>query len=81
MDAYACEGSTEAARTVTLLAVEALEMSRRKAGRSGRGVRPEESATSSTVGRSETSEAAEALVLEAGEGFDEAGAEWGIGDE
>jgi hypothetical protein len=67
--------STEFARTVALLAVEALEMSRMKAGRSGCG--DGECGTSSTV----LSEAVETCALALGEGLDEAGAERGMGGE
>ena len=75
-------GSTVFARTVALLAVDALEISRRKAGRSGCVARPEECATSWTVGSSvRPREAAEAFVLGVGEGLEEAGVERGIGEE
>jgi hypothetical protein len=68
-------GSTELARTVVLLVVDADEMSRIKAGRSGCGAG--EGAVSSTLAR----EACEAWVLVLGEGLDEVGVEWGMGDE
>lgn len=71
-------GSTELARTVVLLAVEALDMSRRKTGRSAWGARCE---VSGTVGSSVTeSEALEALVLLEGEGLAEVGVERGMAD-
>ena len=78
-------GSTELARTVALLAVDAVEMSRMKKGRSwcsagagaGAGAGAEARAASSTV----VSEACEACVLVLGEGLDEAGVERGMGDE
>lgn len=68
-------GSTELARTVTLLAVEALERSRMKAGRSGAGAAA--GAASLTV----ESEACEAWALVLGEGFEDAGVSRGMGDE
>jgi hypothetical protein len=68
--------STELARTVALLAVDALEMSRMNAGRSG--CNGEELETSSTGLR----QGCEAFVLALGEGFDDAGVERGmVGDE
>jgi hypothetical protein len=73
-------GSTELARTVALLAVDALERSRMKAGRSGCGSGGGGGggcAASLTV----ESEACEACALVLGEGFEEGGVEWGMGDE
>jgi hypothetical protein len=58
-----------------LLAVEAVEMSRMKAGRSG--CEGEERETSSTGLR----QGCEAFVLALGEGLDEAGVERGMDDE
>ena len=63
------------ARTVALLAVDALERSRIKAGRSGCGV--DEGGASLTVVR----EACEACALVLGEGLVEAGESRGRGDE
>ncbi len=68
-------GSTELARTVALLAVDALERSRMKAGRSGCGA--EDCSASLTV----VSEACEAWALVLGEGLDEVGVERGMGVE
>ena len=70
------------ARTVVLLVVERLEMSRRKAGRSWWVVEGEARAPSCTGVRSVApSEVMDAFALVAGEGLDEAGAGWAMADD
>lgn len=82
------------ARTVTLLAVDTDEMSRTKAGRSacsggggggccGMGGAEERAAAAAAAAAASSTlvkEACEAWVLVLGEGLDEAGVEWGMGD-